>query len=200
MAGAELKENPGAEVDDAAGVLRSMMFGLGVGMVNEPCTLTPSEEDVGLEGDEDDTENGNADDPEEELNASAGLKAGADEQASPVTVNVAVESNRTVTTPSVPVAVNADGPFATFGFGFGVAVISGAEDDGVTIPPKLKLEELVVGVKEVALDGTIPPKLNVLEVDEGVNWRLFSLMTAGGGAGPLRLMTEGLPESCGAAA
>ena len=195
MAAAELKENPGAEVDDAAGVLRLMMFGLGVGIVNEPCTLTPSEEDVGLEGDDEDTENGNGkadapvtDDPGEE----------ADEQASPVTVTVAVESNRTVTTPFAPVAVNADGPFATLGFG--VAVNSGAEDDGVTIPPKLKLEELVVGVKEVALDGTIPPKLNVLEVDEGVNWRLFSLMTDGGGAGPLRLMTEGLPESCGAAA
>jgi hypothetical protein len=60
VAGAELKENPGVEVDDAAGELRSMMFGLGVGVVNELCTLTPSEEGVGLGGDED-TENGKAD-------------------------------------------------------------------------------------------------------------------------------------------
>ena len=29
------------------------MFGLGVGVVNELCTFTPSEEDIGLGGDED---------------------------------------------------------------------------------------------------------------------------------------------------
>jgi hypothetical protein len=47
--------------NDAAGELRSMMFGLGVGVVNELCTFTPSEEDIGLGGDEEDTENGKAD-------------------------------------------------------------------------------------------------------------------------------------------
>jgi hypothetical protein len=46
---------------DAAGELRSMMFGLGVGVVNELCTFTPSEEDIGSGGDEEDTENGKAD-------------------------------------------------------------------------------------------------------------------------------------------
>ena len=35
------------------------MFGLGVGVVNELCTFTPSEKDTG--GDEEDTENGIAD-------------------------------------------------------------------------------------------------------------------------------------------
>jgi hypothetical protein len=58
VAGAELKENPGVKVGDTAGGLRSMMLRLGVGVVSELCTFTPSEEDVGLWGDEEDTENG----------------------------------------------------------------------------------------------------------------------------------------------
>ena len=37
-------------------LMRSMMFGLGVGVVNELCTFTPSEKDTG--GDEEGTENG----------------------------------------------------------------------------------------------------------------------------------------------
>jgi hypothetical protein len=61
VAGAELKENPGVKVGDTAGGLRSMMLRLGVGVVSEVCTFTPSEEDVGLGGDEEDTENGKAD-------------------------------------------------------------------------------------------------------------------------------------------
>ena len=173
------------------------MLKLGAEVGNEACTFAPSGEDVGIGRDEEDTENGEAEDSpttEEELSASAGLVGGVVEQASPVTVNV--ESSRTVTTPSVPVEVNADWPFATLELG--AAVITGAEDDGVTIPPKLKLcEELVVDVAEE--EGTIPPKLNVLAEGEELNWRLFSLMTDGEGAGALRTITEGLPEFCGAA-
>jgi hypothetical protein len=105
-----------------------MMLKLGDGVGSEACTFTPSGEDVRLEGDEEDTENGKAEDPPTtggELSASAGLEGGAVEQASPDTVNV--DSSRTVTTPFVPVEVNADWPFTTPGLG--AAVITGAEDD-----------------------------------------------------------------------
>jgi hypothetical protein len=111
-----------------------------------------------------------------------------------------------VSTPSVPLELNVDRPFDTAGLG--VTADAGAEGDEVMIPPKAKLgEELVVGVpgedkgvKEMELDGTIPPKLNVLVGAGELNWRLFRLMTGGEGAGALRLTTEGLvPGTCGAA-
>jgi hypothetical protein len=180
-----------------------------LGVTDDACTFTPTKEE------ESDEENGRAEDgtPGKELTASAGLKAGVDEHAAPVTVTVAVESNRTVSMPSRPLELNVDMPFAT-------PVDAGAEDDEVTIPPKLKVgEEIAVGVPgedkgviEMALEGTIPPKLNVPVGDEELNWRLFSWMTDGEGAGPLRLMMdgegpgplrsmmEGLLETCGAAA
>jgi len=200
---------PGAEVVVAGGVLRLMILKLGTGVADEACTFTPIKEDAGLEGGEGDTENGGAedgtitDDPGE-LNASAGLKVGVDEHAPPVTVTV--ESNRTVSTPSEPLELKMDGPSDTPGFG--VTVDAGAEDDEVMTPPKLKPgNELAVGVpredkgeEETALEGTIPPKLNVPVEDEELNWRLFSLMMDGEGAGALRLMTEGLLEACGGAA
>ena len=201
MTGAELKENPGAEVVVAGGVLRSMMLTLDTVVGDEACTFTPRG-DVGLEEDED-TESGREEDGAmtgEGLNASAGLKAGVDEHALVATVTVTVESNRTVSTPSVPLELNVDKPFDTTGLG--VSVNAGAEGDEVIIP-KLD-EELAVGVpdkgvKEMELDGTIPPKLNVLVGAEELNWRLFKLMTGGEGAGALRLTTEGLPGTCGAA-
>jgi hypothetical protein len=204
VTGAEVKENPGAEVVVAGGVLSSMMLTLDTVVGDEACTFTPRG-DVGLEGDED-TENGREEDGTttgEGLNASAGLNAGVDEHALVATVTVTVESNRTVSMPSVPLELNVDKPFDTTGLG--VSVNAGAEGDEVIIPPKPKLdEELAVGVpdkgvKEMELDGTIPPKLNVLVGAEELNWRLFRLMTGGEGAGALRLTTEGLPGTCGAA-
>jgi hypothetical protein len=192
VAGAKL----GAEVVVAGGVLRLMMLKLDTWVADGACTFTPTKEDVGL-----------TDDPGEELNASAGLMAGVVEHASPVTVTVAVEINRTVSTPSGPLELKMDRPFDTPELG--VIVDAGAEDDDeVMIPPKPKLcEELAVGVpgedkgvKEAALEGTIPPKPNVPAGGEELNWRLFSLMTDGEGAGALRLMMEGLLETCGAAA
>jgi len=75
-------------------------------------------------------------------------------------------------------------------------------DDEVTKPPKLNLdEEEVVAAPRMGggLDGTIPPKLNVLGGDVEPNWRLFSLMTVGEAAGALRLMTGGGLAGCGTA-
>ena len=198
MTGAELKENPGAEVVVAGGVLRSMMLTLDTGG-DEACTFTPRG------GDEDDTDNGREEDGAmtgEGLSASAGLKVGVDEHALVATVTVTVESNRTVSTPSVPLELNVDKSFDTTGLG--VFANAGAEGDYVMLPPRLKLdEELAVGVldkgvKEMELDGTIPPKLNVLVGAAELNWRLFRLMTGEEGAGALRLMTEGLPGACAA--
>jgi hypothetical protein len=166
-----------------------MMLKLDTGVADGACTFAPKKEDEGLESD-----------------AGAGLKAGVDEHASPVTVTVVVESNRTVSTPSGPLELKMNEPFDTPGLG--VTVDAGAEDDEEMIPPKLKLdEELAVGVpeedkgvKEMALEVTIPPKLNVPVEDEELNWRLFSLMMDGEGAAALRLMMEGLLETCGRAA
>jgi len=110
-----------------------------------------------------------------EPNACDGLTTGADEHASPDTVTVVVESNRTVLTPSAPVELNMDVPFDAPGSG--VAVDAGAEDEEETIPPKLKLgKELAAGapggakeVKEMELEGVIPPKLNVPVGDKELN-------------------------------
>lgn len=85
-----------------------------------------------------------------------------------------------------------------------VAVGTGEKDDEAAISPKLKLgEELAAGVpeedkavKEMELEGTIPPKLNVFVGGKELNWRLTRLMMDGGASGPLRLMTDG--EGAGA--
>lgn len=159
------------------------------------------------------------DEAEGETNACDGIKAGADEQAAPCTVTVVAESNRMVLTPSGPVELKVDVLFDASAFG--VAVGTGEKDDEAVISPKLKLgKELAAGVleedkgvKEMALEGTIPPKLNVLVGGKELNWRLTRLMMDGGasgslrlmtdaegaGAGALRLMTGGLPGTCGPA-
>ena len=177
--GAELKENAGAEVIVAEGELRLMMLGLDSEAGEGACMFAPTAEDEG------------------ETDACDGLKAGADEQAAPDTVTVVAESNRTVLTPSGPVELKVDVLFDALALG--VAVDTGAEDDEATIPPKLKLGcELAAGVpeedkgveeEEMELEGTIPPKLNVLVGVKELNWRLFSLMTDGEAPGALRLMT-----------
>jgi hypothetical protein len=183
-AGAELKENSGAEVIVAEGELRLMMLG------DEACTFAPTAGDAAM-----------TDEAEGETEACDGLlKAGADEQAAPGAVTV--ESNRTVLTPSGPVELKVDVLFEAPGLG--VAVDTGAEGDEAAIPPKLKLgEELAVGVpaedkgvEEMAVEGTIPPKLNVLVSGKELNCRLFRSMTGGGPPGALRLMTDG--EGAGA--
>jgi hypothetical protein len=182
-AGAELKENPGAEVIVAEGELRLMMLG------DEACMFAPKAEDDAM-----------TDEAGAETSACDGLTPGADEQAAPDAVTV--ESNRTVLTPSGPVELKVDVLFDAPGLG--VAVDAGAEDDGARTPPKLKLgEELAAGVaeedkgvEEMALEATIPPKLNVLVAGKELNCRLFRLMTDGGAPGALRSMTDG--EGAGA--
>lgn len=199
-AGAELKENPGVEVIVAEGELRSMMLG------DEACMFAPKAEDAELREDERGSETESAEDDAMtdeaggETSACDGLTPGADEQAAPDAVTV--ESNRTVLTPSGPVELKVDVLFDAPELG--VAVDAGAEDDEATIPPKPKLgEELAAGVpeedkgaEEMALEGTIPPKLNVLVGGKELNCRLFRLMTDGGAPGALRLMTDG--EGAGA--
>jgi hypothetical protein len=130
------------------------------------------------------------------------LKAAGGEHAGPVSVTVRVASKTTVCLPSAPVDVKVDGPFDTMGLG--AVVKAGPGDDEETMPPKLKLDnEAVVGVTGVkdaraVLEGTIPPKLNVLVKDVEPNCRLFSLMIDGeaAGAGALRLMTGELMDAC----
>lgn len=214
-AGAELKENPGAEAVVAEGELRLMMLGLDSRAGFEACMFAPKAEDVEDErgrdtGSEDDAI---TDEAGAETSACDGLKAGADEQAAPDAVTV--ESNRMVLTPSGPVELKVDVVFDAPGLG--AAVNTGAKDDEAAIPPKLGKElaagvpEEGKGVEEMALEGTIPPKLNVLVGGKELNWRLFRLMMDGGapgalrlmtdgeGAGGLRLMTGGLPVPCGPA-
>ena len=150
---------------------------------DEACMFAPTAEDGAV-----------TDEAGGEPSACDELRAGADVQAAPDTVTV--ESNRTVLTPSGPVELKVDVPFDAPEIG--VAVDAGATDDEATIPPKLKLgEELAAGVpeedkevEEMALEGTIPPKLNVLVAGKELNCRLFRLMTDGGAPGALRLMTD----------
>lgn len=161
-AGAEPKENPAAEVIVAEGELRLMMLG------DEGCMFAPTA--GGLEEDERGREAGSAED--DAMTDETGIKAGADEQAAPDTVTV--ESNRTVLTPSGPVELKVDVLFdaAEAGVAAAAAAAEGEDDDDdeATIPPKLKLgEELAAGVPEedkgvgeMVLEGTIPPKPNVL--------------------------------------
>jgi hypothetical protein len=177
-AGAELKENPVAEVGVAEGVSRLLTLTPDGGMIDGVCALTliKEEDRAGGKGAED-----AAGENEGEFSADPGLEGGAVEHAWPVTVNVTVESKRTVLMPSVPVDVKADGPFGTAGFE--AVVNAGLGDDA-----------------RATLAGTIPPKLNVLVDDADSNCRLFSLMTGGEAAGTLRLMTEGLTDACGGAA
>jgi hypothetical protein len=193
-AGAELKENPRAEVIVAGGELRLMMLGLDGAAADGACMFAPKAEDDAM-----------ADEAKGETNAPCdGLKAGAGEQTAPDTVTVVAESNRTVLTPSGPIELKVD--VLSNAPGFGVAVGRGVKDDEAAIPPKAKL-----GVpeedKEVD-EGTIPPKLNVLVGGKELNWRLIRLMTGGGvsalrlmtdegDSGALGLMTDGLGEGAG---
>jgi hypothetical protein len=202
-AGAELKENPVAKVGVVAGVLRSMTLTPDIGMADGVCALLPMKEEDRGGGKEADGAAGN--DTGGVVSADPGLKAGGVEQAGLVALNVTVESKRTVLMPSGPMDVKADEPFDTTGFEAGVNV--GAGDVDVTMPPKLKLDdEGIVGVAGekgdagTALEGTIPPKLNVLEDDAEPNCRLFSLITDGEAAGELRLMIGGLSTVCGGVA
>ena len=157
---------------------------------DEACTFAPTAGDAAM-----------TDEAAGETDACDGLETGAEEQAAPGAVTV--ESNRTVLTPSGPVELKVDVLFDAPGLG--VAVDTGADDEAA-IPPKLKLgEELAAGVpaedkgvEEMAVEGTIPPKLNVLVAGKELNCRLFRLMTGGGAPGALRLMTGG--EGAGAGA
>jgi hypothetical protein len=170
-----------------------MMLGLDAAARDEACMFAPKTEDEGTVtgGAEDGAA---ANDPGEEPNACDGLKAGADEHALPDTVTVVVDSNMTVLMPSGPVKLKVDVPFDAPALGVTVE----AEDGEAMLPPTLTLaKELAVGVpeedkgvKDTALEGGIPPKLNVPVGDEELNWRLFRLMT-GGGSGALRSITGG---------
>jgi len=122
------------------------------------------------------------------------LTAGGDEHAPPVTVTVAVDSKSTVLTPSAPVEVKLEIPFTAAGSG--VVGGAGEGDDELTVEVVVDEDEVVEGA---VVEGTIPPKLNVLVEDVVVNWRLFSLMTDGAAAG-LRLMTGGPSDGCDPAA
>ena len=202
MVGAEVKKNPGAEVDVAGDALRLMMLALDTELLDGASAFTPSKEVDGR------AEGGTAKDGAgEELSDCAGFKAGEVEHEEPVTVTVAVERIRTVSMPFAPMEVKADRPFATAGLGgivdAAAAAAAAAGDDEVATPPKLKLGVGVAGGEEgdkgVEL-GTIPPKLKVLVEDVVLNWRLFRLIMDGEAAGALRLITAGLVGVCGSAA
>jgi len=134
---------------------------------DEGCMFAPKA--GGLEEDERGREAGSAED--DAMTDEAGIKAGADEQAAPDTVTV--ESNRTVLTPSGPVELKVDVLFDAAEAGVAAAAAAEGEeddDDEAMTPPKLKLDEELAagvpeedkGVEETVLEGTIPPKLNVL--------------------------------------
>ncbi len=146
------------------------MLGLDTRAEDEACIFAPKAEDVGLKLDEG-TETGGA---EAGAMTDDGLKAEADEHALPDTVTVVVESNRTVLTPSGPVELKMDVPF-----------------DAPEIEPAVGAPGGAKEVKEMVLEGVIPPKLNVPVGGKELNWRLFSLMTDGEAPGPLRLIIDG---------
>ena len=188
-----MKENPVAGVVVAEGVLRLMTLGLDTGALTATgAAFAPRREDDGETV-------GRTSGGGEELVVNAGLKTGVDEHAEPVTVTVAVDSKKTVSMPFWPVEVKAEMPF-------GKTVDAGVGGGVERTPPELKLDEdddvvgAAAGIGGATLEGRIPPKLNVLVGEVAVNWRLFSLMIDGEAAGALRLMTGGLPDSCGAAA
>jgi len=172
-----------------------MMLGLASRAGDEACMFAPRAGDAEDERDRDTGSEDDAmtDEAGGETSACDGLRAGADEQAAPDTVTV--ESNRTVLTPSGPVELKVDVVFDAPGLG--VAVDTGAKDDEAAIPPKPGKElaagvpEEDKGVEEMALEGTIPPKLNVFVGGKELNWRLFRLMMGGGAPGALGSMTGG---------
>lgn len=90
-------------------------------------------------------------------------------------VTVAVESIKTVWTPSVPVAVKMDAPPCTAGFAVGGDVGTG-DGDVVVVVVGVENEG---GVDAGVLGGTVPLEGNVLAEDVEKNWRLFSLRTGG---------------------
>jgi len=196
VVGAELKENAGAEVFVGEGALRLMTLGIDSGAGVEACMFAPKGEETGSAAD-----GTMIDEAGGETDACDGLKGGADEQAAPGTATVVVESIRMVWTPSGPVELKVDAPFSAPGLG--VAVGTGEKDDDATILPKLKVgKELAAGVEGMALEVTLPPKLNCRLFRLMTDGRApgpFRFMTDGEGAGALRLMTGGLPGTCGPA-
>ena len=200
--GPKLRAIPTGEVAGGSAGVRLMTLGLDTGLVTGgACATAAGTEDGESTADKLTVGTGNAS-AEEKLNVEDGLRTGEDVHAESVTVTV--DSKRTVLTPSAPVDVKAEMPF-----GNSVGAEAGGEVGRLL---ELKLdddededEEEIVGVAGESggtlLEGTIPPKLKVLGAEVELNWRLFSLMTDGGGApGALRLMTGGVPDGCGAAA
>jgi hypothetical protein len=103
------------------------------------------------------------------------------EQAAAVTITVVGEIIRTVLTPSAPVVA---------------ATISSAS--ARKLGSVLRPARVTVGDKGVA-EGTIPPKLDVIVGNKGLNWRppwWSSTTTPGGrfgkGVGVLRMMMDGV--------
>jgi hypothetical protein len=151
-----------------AGALRLMVLGLDRGVVDGVtgvCTFTPRKEDAELAGDKEGAggergENGAMDDvAEEDMGVNPGLDTGEDEHTKPVGVTVTGDSIRIVLVPSGPVEEKTEASF-------GRSVI--AADVGAL--PKLKLDAVDVGDnKGTVLEGTIPPKLNVLVADVELN-------------------------------
>jgi hypothetical protein len=161
-ASAELKGNPAAE-----GALRLMMLGLDSGVVDGltgACTFTPRKEDAELAENEgaggEMGENGVLGDVvAEDMGVNPGLNTGEDEHTPPVGVTVTEDIIRIVLVPSGPVEEKMEAPF-------GRSV--GAGEVGTL--PTLKLDAVGVGDdKGTVLEGTIPPKLNVLAADVELN-------------------------------
>ena len=193
----KLKAIPtGVVVDTSAGV-RVMVLALDEGLETGGACATAAGTEEGESATDGLTVGTEDDSVEEELNVNDGLRTGEDVHEESVTVTV--DSKRTVLTPSAPVDVKAEMPL-------GGSVGAGAGGE-IVMPPELKLDdedEEVVGVPGesggMLLEGTIPPKLKVFAAEVELNWRLFSLITDGGAAGALRLMTGGVSDDWGAAA
>ena len=195
--GTRPKAIPTRGVVDGSAAVRVMMPGLDTGLVTGGACATAAGTEDGESAADKLTVGAGGDSTKEKLNVDDGLRTGEDVHAESVTVTV--DNKRTVLTPSAPVDVKAEMPF-----GNSVGAEAGGEV-GRLLELKLDDEEEVVGVtgerRGALLEGTIPPKLKVLVAEVELNWRLFSLMTDGGGApGALRLMTGGVPDGCGAAA
>jgi len=197
--GPKLRAIPTGEVAGGSAGVRLMTLGLDTGVVTGgACATAAGTEDGEPAADELTVGAGNAS-AEEKLNVDDGLRTG-EEDVHAESVTVTVESKRTVLTPSAPVDVKAEMPF-----GNSVGAGAGGEVGRLLLEMKIDDEEEVVGVAGESggtlLEGTIPPKLKVLGAEVELNWRLFSLMTDGGGSpGALRLMTGGVPDGAGAPA
>lgn len=193
----KLKAIPTGVVVGASAGVRVMVLALDEGLETGGACATAAGTEEGESATDRLTVGTEDDSVEEELNVNDGLRTGEDVHEESVTVTV--DSKRTVLTPSAPVDVKAEMPL-------GGSVGAGAGGE-IVMPPELKLDdedEEVVGVPGesggMLLEGTIPPKLKVFAAEVELNWRLFSLITDGGAAGALRLMTGGVSDDWGAAA